>query len=140
VNTGGVIEGDAAYVGIHAVAAGGKGVPGITLRSCGISVPDKIVTNDDLSARLDTNDQWIAERTGIRERRVGDHLEPGHRGWPGGDRAGRARTIRHRPGGVGDHHPDALVPATAATVQDGLGVPAGLSTSTPPARGSSMAW
>jgi 3-oxoacyl-[acyl-carrier-protein] synthase-3 len=37
----------------------------------GIAVPDKVVTNHDLSARLDTSDEWIAERTGIRERRVG---------------------------------------------------------------------
>ena len=35
---------------------------GIVVRSCGIAVPDKIVTNDDLAARLDTNDAWITER------------------------------------------------------------------------------
>lgn len=32
-------------------------------------VPDNIVTNDDLSKIMDTNDAWITERTGIRERR-----------------------------------------------------------------------
>ena len=32
-------------------------------------VPDNIVTNDDLSKVMDTNDQWIQERTGIQERR-----------------------------------------------------------------------
>ena len=32
-------------------------------------VPDNIVTNDDLSKIMDTNDQWIQERTGIKERR-----------------------------------------------------------------------
>ncbi len=37
----------------------------------GIAVPDKVVTNEDLSATLDTNDAWIVERTGIRERRIG---------------------------------------------------------------------
>ena len=37
----------------------------------GIAVPDKVVTNDDLSLTLDTNDAWIRERTGIRERRIG---------------------------------------------------------------------
>jgi 3-oxoacyl-[acyl-carrier-protein] synthase-3 len=36
----------------------------------GTSVPDARVTNADLEARLDTNDAWIVERTGIRERRV----------------------------------------------------------------------
>ena len=37
----------------------------------GIAVPDKVVTNDDLSVTMDTNDAWIRERTGIRERRIG---------------------------------------------------------------------
>lgn len=32
-------------------------------------VPDNVVTNDDLSKMMDTNDEWIRERTGIRERR-----------------------------------------------------------------------
>ncbi len=35
----------------------------------GIAVPDRVVTNRDFEARLDTNDQWIVDRTGIRERR-----------------------------------------------------------------------
>ena len=32
-------------------------------------VPDKIVTNNDLSNLMDTSDEWITERTGIKERR-----------------------------------------------------------------------
>ncbi|UMB60454.1 ketoacyl-ACP synthase III [Lutibacter sp. A80] len=35
----------------------------------GYYVPDTIVTNDDLSKMMDTNDAWIQERTGIKERR-----------------------------------------------------------------------
>lgn len=35
----------------------------------GYYVPEKIVTNDDLSKLMDTNDSWIQERTGIKERR-----------------------------------------------------------------------
>jgi len=35
----------------------------------GFYVPDNIVTNDDLSELMDTNDEWIQERTGIKERR-----------------------------------------------------------------------
>ncbi len=35
----------------------------------GFYVPDNIVTNDDLSKIMDTNDAWIQERTGIKERR-----------------------------------------------------------------------
>jgi 3-oxoacyl-[acyl-carrier-protein] synthase III len=35
----------------------------------GFYVPDNVVTNDDLSKLMDTNDEWIQERTGIKERR-----------------------------------------------------------------------
>lgn len=35
----------------------------------GFYVPENVVTNDDLSKIMDTNDEWIQERTGIRERR-----------------------------------------------------------------------
>jgi len=35
----------------------------------GFYVPDNVVTNDDLSKMMDTNDAWIQERTGIQERR-----------------------------------------------------------------------
>jgi 3-oxoacyl-[acyl-carrier-protein] synthase-3 len=44
---------------------------GVRFRGWGIAVPDRIVTNDELSLTLDTSDEWIAERTGIRERRIG---------------------------------------------------------------------
>ena len=40
----------------------------------GSFVPPKVVTNDDLAARMDTTDEWIASRTGIRARRL---VEPG---------------------------------------------------------------
>ena len=36
----------------------------------GYYVPEKIVTNDDLSKIVDTNDEWIVDRTGIKERRI----------------------------------------------------------------------
>jgi len=36
----------------------------------GMSVPESIMTNDDLSEFVDTNDEWIRDRTGIRERRI----------------------------------------------------------------------
>ena len=35
----------------------------------GMSVPDQVVTNDDLAKLMDTNDEWIRQRTGISERR-----------------------------------------------------------------------
>ena len=40
----------------------------------GFYVPSTVVTNDDLSKMIDTNDEWIQERTGIQERR---HIIPG---------------------------------------------------------------
>ena len=39
------------------------------IKGLGFYVPDNIVTNDDLSKLMDTNDAWIQERTGIKERR-----------------------------------------------------------------------
>jgi len=36
----------------------------------GSSYPEKVVTNDDLATFLDTSDEWIRTRTGVRERRV----------------------------------------------------------------------
>ena len=38
----------------------------------GKAVPRKIVTNDDLSKFVETSDEWIFQRTGIRERRISD--------------------------------------------------------------------
>ena len=46
-------------------------VKGIRITGWGIAVPDKVVTNADLAVRLDTSDEWIVERTGIRERHIG---------------------------------------------------------------------
>ena len=40
----------------------------------GMCVPDRIVTNEDLASRMDTSDEWILKRTGIRERRF---IDPG---------------------------------------------------------------
>ena len=40
----------------------------------GKCVPEKVLTNDELSQMVDTSDEWILARTGIRERRiVSDH-------------------------------------------------------------------
>jgi 3-oxoacyl-[acyl-carrier-protein] synthase-3 len=36
----------------------------------GISVPEPVLTNDDLAKMVDTNDEWIRDRTGIRERHI----------------------------------------------------------------------
>lgn len=44
--------------------------PIAAINGLGIAVPERVVTNDELSRTLDTSDQWIQERTGIRERRI----------------------------------------------------------------------
>ena len=92
----------------------------------GIAVPDKVVTNDDLSITLDTNDAWIQERTGIRERHIGGTtsqlaIEAGL--------AALAKAGR-RPDEIdgvvlATTTPDQIVPGTAATVQDGIGITGG---------------
>ena len=40
------------------------------MRGCGGYLPERVLTNDDLARIVDTSDSWIAERTGIRERRI----------------------------------------------------------------------
>ena len=37
---------------------------------CGSYLPEKILTNEELAASVDTSDQWIVERTGIRQRHI----------------------------------------------------------------------
>jgi 3-oxoacyl-[acyl-carrier-protein] synthase-3 len=44
--------------------------PFAEMASIGVAVPPGILTNDDLAQTLDTSDQWIVERTGIRERHI----------------------------------------------------------------------
>jgi 3-oxoacyl-[acyl-carrier-protein] synthase-3 len=36
----------------------------------GVAIPEKVLTNDDLAKMVDTTDEWIVSRTGIRERRI----------------------------------------------------------------------
>ncbi|WP_169950682.1 beta-ketoacyl-ACP synthase III [Microbispora sp. H11081] len=47
-----------------------EGAPAARVLAFGGYQPAQVVTNDDLAARLDTNDEWIQSRVGIRERRV----------------------------------------------------------------------
>ena len=43
---------------------------------CGSYLPEEIVTNKDLEERVETNDEWIVQRTGICERRFANESEP----------------------------------------------------------------
>jgi 3-oxoacyl-[acyl-carrier-protein] synthase-3 len=101
-------------------------VPGAVVTGWGIAVPDKIVTNEDLSATLDTNDAWITERTGIKQRHIGGTTSELAiiAGRQALERAGR------RPEEIdllvlATTTPDAVVPGTSATVQDALGTGGG---------------
>jgi 3-oxoacyl-[acyl-carrier-protein] synthase III len=42
----------------------------IGITGLGTHVPERVLTNDELAALVDTSDEWIVERTGIRERRI----------------------------------------------------------------------
>jgi 3-oxoacyl-[acyl-carrier-protein] synthase III len=44
--------------------------PPISITGLGAYAPQRVLTNDELSTIVDTNDEWIMERTGIRERRI----------------------------------------------------------------------
>ncbi len=44
--------------------------PFAEMASVGVAVPPRVLTNHDLTKTLDTSDEWIVERTGIRERRI----------------------------------------------------------------------
>ena len=92
----------------------------------GMAVPNKVVTNQDLSERMETNDAWIRERTGIRERRIGGTTSglAIEAGLAALERAGR------RPDEIdavvlATTTPDQMVPGTSATVQDAIGVRGG---------------
>jgi 3-oxoacyl-[acyl-carrier-protein] synthase III len=47
----------------------------VSITGLGSKVPDRVVTNDELSQYVDTSDEWIRERTGIRERRMASKEE-----------------------------------------------------------------
>ncbi|MET8413965.1 hypothetical protein ABZV34_39150, partial [Streptomyces sp. NPDC005195] len=51
-------------------APGPFGPRSAVVAGLGSSVPATVVSNDDLAAVLDTDDEWIRRRTGIRHRRV----------------------------------------------------------------------
>ena len=44
---------------------------GVRFAGWGVGLGERVITNQDLSATMDTSDEWISERTGIRERRIG---------------------------------------------------------------------
>ncbi|MHC4218009.1 MAG: beta-ketoacyl-ACP synthase III [Planctomycetota bacterium] len=53
------------------------GAHGVRIAGVGSAVPAKVLTNADLEKMVDTSDEWIVQRTGIRERRA---VDPEHEG------------------------------------------------------------
>jgi 3-oxoacyl-[acyl-carrier-protein] synthase-3 len=96
---------------------------------CGSSLPEGVVTNDDLARTVDTSDEWIVQRTGIHERRI---AAPGQLTSTLGVAAARAALADAGvpPADidlviVATATPDQTFPATAVTVQAELGITGG---------------
>jgi 3-oxoacyl-[acyl-carrier-protein] synthase-3 len=97
------------------------------ISSVGTYVPPRLLTNADLEKMVETNDQWIVERTGIRERHIVD------KGVATSDLAVEAAKCCLKKRGIDASEveviivatvtPDMLFPATACLVQAKLGVP-----------------
>jgi 3-oxoacyl-[acyl-carrier-protein] synthase-3 len=95
----------------------------------GVALPEARLTNADLERRLDTDDQWIRERTGIAERRIAAADES--TATLAGDAA--AAAMKHADLTPEDVHllvvatatPDQPLPATSAFVADRLGLRCG---------------
>jgi len=83
-------------------------MPRTEFLSTGFYVPDRVVTNDELSRLMDTSDEWIRTRTGIQERRwVGD-------GKLGSDLALEASRMALARAGLTPQDLDAIVYATVS--------------------------
>src|SRR5579885_2458551 len=94
----------------------------------GSAFPETRVTKDDLSKRIETNDQWIRERTGIGERRVSKRgLEAEHNSSLGLIASKRALEMAgRRPEDIDQIlyatcSPDTLIPSTGCWLQKKLG-------------------
>jgi len=91
----------------------------------GMSAPEQVLTNDDISKLVDTNDAWIRERTGIRERRIAREDEfPSTLGLKASINALRVANLRPTDLDLiicTSSSPEYIFPATACLIQDQLG-------------------
>ena len=92
----------------------------------GTALPEKVVTNEELSKTMDTSDEWIRERTGIERRHIGGttaslSIESGRKAieMAGIDPLSIDALV------LSTTTPDRTVPATSAAVQHGLGLRCG---------------
>ncbi|MHB1534398.1 MAG: beta-ketoacyl-ACP synthase III [Acidimicrobiales bacterium] len=116
---------------------------GCTITGWGTALPERIVSNAEITTLFDTSETWIVERTGIHTRRVASgpfvaeqplHHPPGGRGSTAtlaieaGRRAMESAGVA--PGDIGllilcTTTPDQLIPATSASVSAALGIGGG---------------
>ncbi len=99
---------------------------GMRILGWGIAHPEKIVTNRDLEQTLDTSDEWIVERTGIRERRIGDStaelaITAGRNALSNAGVTASSIDLTI----LATTTPDQTVPATSAHVHEALGLGGG---------------
>jgi len=93
---------------------------------CGSYLPEQVVTNAQLAARIDTSDEWIVQRTGIRERHIAaegeftSHLAIKAAQAALTDAGVDAQSIELIV--LATSTPDNTFPATAVAVQHGLGI------------------
>jgi 3-oxoacyl-[acyl-carrier-protein] synthase-3 len=102
---------------------------GLRVAGWGFYVPERVLHNDDLTHLVDTSDEWIYTRTGIRRRHIASENET-----TGSMAVRAARAALHVAGLEGCQidltivtttTPDYLFPATASLVQDALGTHGG---------------
>ncbi len=95
------------------------------LTGTGAYLPEQIVSNADMSARVDTSDEWIAERTGIKQRHfAAPHESATFMGAAAGRAALAAAGLAPEALGaiiVGTSTPDNAFPSTAVQIQAALG-------------------
>ena len=93
---------------------------------CGAYLPERILTNAELAQRIDTSDEWIVQRTGIRRRHIAaegeftSHLATHAARSALADAKIDAQSIDLIV--LATSTPDNTFPATAVAVQDGLGI------------------
>jgi 3-oxoacyl-[acyl-carrier-protein] synthase-3 len=96
---------------------------------CGAYLPKRILSNDDLARMVDTSDEWIVQRTGIRQRHVAAPGEfTSHLGIAAASAAIADAGVDPQSIDlivVATSTPDNTFPATAVSVQEGLGITGG---------------
>ncbi len=98
---------------------------GVEVLGVGSFAPERVVTNDELATRMDTSDEWIMSRTGIRERRIaGDGESSAELGYEAARRALETSGIAAADLGlivVATASPDYYFPANATLIGERLG-------------------